>query len=302
MMSLESFQAPVGRVAIREPTLDDETGANTKKSNIDGDTKILNVDEERGENVSNTVALEEEIVELDEGQARSDPGNTLESRPPPDEDQAGPNPGQSYVALAEPNPEPMHEDFNATVYLKVHESLKHTTEEHALLENPPRSSGTLLSMKNLDDAFTFGDQFIDDKPTEEGPGKANVESEVESMVTVPIHQASSSAPPLSTPIIDLTTPKPVSPPAQEPVFTVTTATTTTTTLLPPPPPQQQSTTDPALAACILALEQICANFENKNKVQDQTTQALSSRIFTLENHDLYSKINNYINESIKESI
>ncbi|GJS14475.1 putative reverse transcriptase domain-containing protein [Tanacetum coccineum] len=47
---------------------------------------------------------------------------------------------------------------------------------------------------------------------QEEPGKANVETEVESMVTVPIHQASSSVPPLSTPIIDLTPPKPVSPP------------------------------------------------------------------------------------------
>nr|GEZ53021.1 hypothetical protein [Tanacetum cinerariifolium] len=44
-------------------------------------------------------------------------------------------------------------------------------------------------------------------------GKANMESQSESMVTVPIRQASSSAPPLSTPIIDLTTPKLVSPPA-----------------------------------------------------------------------------------------
>nr|GFA11382.1 hypothetical protein [Tanacetum cinerariifolium] len=59
------------------------------------------------------------------------------------------------------------------------------------------------SMKNLEDAFTFGDQFINDKSTEEELGKANMESEVESMVTVPIHQASSSVPPLSTPIIDL---------------------------------------------------------------------------------------------------
>ncbi|GJR67854.1 hypothetical protein Tco_0013919 [Tanacetum coccineum] len=63
------------------------------------------------------------------------------------------------------------------------------------------------------------------------PGKANVEFEVESMVTVPIHQASLSAPPLSTPIIDIITSKPVSPPLQEPVFTATTL------LLPPPPPQ-----------------------------------------------------------------
>ncbi|GKB42498.1 hypothetical protein Tco_0887440 [Tanacetum coccineum] len=49
-------------------------------------------------------------------------------------------------------------------------------------------------------------KFLNDKPTEEEPGKANVETEVESMVTVPIHQASSSAPPLSTPIIDLISP------------------------------------------------------------------------------------------------
>ncbi|GJR27855.1 hypothetical protein Tco_1104087 [Tanacetum coccineum] len=76
----------------------------------------------------------------------------------------------------------------------------------------------------------------------------------------------------------------------------------TTLLLPSPPPQQQSTTDPTLAACASALKQICANFEKKNKVQDQTTQALSSRIFMLENHDLYSKIDKYINENVKEAV
>nr|GEZ51121.1 hypothetical protein [Tanacetum cinerariifolium] len=42
------------------------------------------------------------------------PGNILESRPPPDEDQAGSYPGQSHWALARPNPEPMHEEFIAT--------------------------------------------------------------------------------------------------------------------------------------------------------------------------------------------
>nr|GEW82870.1 hypothetical protein [Tanacetum cinerariifolium] len=116
-----------------------------EKSNSEGDTKILNVDEER------------------------------------DEDKDGSNPGQSHVALAGPNPKPMHKDFIAIVYPKVYESLKHTTEEHVFLENPPRLSRTLSSMKNLDDAFTFGDQFIDDKTTKEEPGKANVESEVKFM-------------------------------------------------------------------------------------------------------------------------
>ncbi|GJS83302.1 hypothetical protein Tco_0749843 [Tanacetum coccineum] len=177
----------------------------------EGDTKILNVGK-KGEDVSNTVALEERIVKLDEGQAGSDPGKTLESRPSLDEDHAGSNPRPSHVALAGPNPEPMHEDFIATIY-----------------------------PKNLDDAFTYGDQFMFDKPTEEEPCKANMETVVESMVIVPIHQASSIAPPLSTLIIDLTQPKP-------------------------------------------------------------TAQAISSRIFTLENHNLYSKIDKYINENVKDAI
>ncbi|GJR07551.1 hypothetical protein Tco_0790203 [Tanacetum coccineum] len=214
------------------PTTYAETYANLELSVSEGDTKILNVGEEQ------------------------DPGKTTESQPPPEhevvkEDQAGSNPGQCHVALVGPNPKPMHEDFVATVYPQVHEILKHTTEEHVQIENPPSSSGTLSSMKNLDVEFTFGDHFLNDKPTKEEPGKANVETEVESMVTVPIHQASSSAPPLSIPVIVISSPKQVSPPIQE---------------------------------------------------LDKTAQALSSRVYTLENHDLYSKIDNYVNETIKEAV
>ncbi|GJY12278.1 hypothetical protein Tco_0381587 [Tanacetum coccineum] len=196
--------------------IDVETGADMEKSNSEMNTEVLYVEEEHGEEVSNMMDLEERTVELDEGQARLDPGKTTESRPLREcvlmeEDQAGLNPGQSHVVQAGPNLEPMHEDFIATIYPQVHESLKLTTEEHVHIENPPSSSGTLSSMKNLDDAFTFGDQFLNDKSSEEELRKANVETEVESMVTVPIHQASSSVPPLSTPIIDLTPLKPVSP-------------------------------------------------------------------------------------------
>ncbi|GKG50981.1 hypothetical protein Tco_0539105, partial [Tanacetum coccineum] len=98
-------------------------------------------------------------------------------------------------------------------------------------------------------------------------------------------------------VIDLSPPILVSSPVQAPTITATTATTTTTLPL-PPPPQQQSTTDPELTT----LEKICVEFEEKHKLQDKTTQALSSRIFTLENHDLYSKIDNYINETVKEAV
>ncbi|GKF21146.1 hypothetical protein Tco_0069784, partial [Tanacetum coccineum] len=52
-----------------------------------------------------------------EGQTGSDPGRTPGSRAPPEvEDQAGPDPEKSHVALTGPNPEHMHDDFIALVY------------------------------------------------------------------------------------------------------------------------------------------------------------------------------------------
>nr|GEU54059.1 hypothetical protein [Tanacetum cinerariifolium] len=84
--------------------------------------------------------------------------------------------------------------------------------------------------------------FFNDKSIEDDPRKQNVDAEVVSMVTVPIHQASTSVPPLSTPIIDLSPPKPTTSPLLE-SFTAATTETTTTNLPLPPPPQQQSTTN-----------------------------------------------------------
>ncbi|GKC54568.1 hypothetical protein Tco_1077313 [Tanacetum coccineum] len=73
------------------------------QTNSDTRTEILKIEEEPCEEVSNTVALEERTVELDEGQAGSDPGKTPEYQISPEhvfmeEDQAGSNPGQSHVA------------------------------------------------------------------------------------------------------------------------------------------------------------------------------------------------------------
>ncbi|GJW84688.1 hypothetical protein Tco_0157833 [Tanacetum coccineum] len=161
-----------------------------------------------------------------------------------DEDQAGPDPGISRVALAGPDPEPMHNEFMADLYPKVQESLNFSADEHVILEDPLSATGTLSSMKNLEDAYAIGDQFINDKSTDDEPGKLNVEAEVVFMVIVPIYQASSSVPPLSTPLIDLSPPKPTSSTTQTPIFTATTTTTTTPL---PPPPQQQSTTKSELA-------------------------------------------------------
>ncbi|GJX16942.1 hypothetical protein Tco_0217774 [Tanacetum coccineum] len=64
---------------------DAETGADTDKTNSGGDTEILQFGEEQGEDVTNMVDQEEKTVEINEGQAGSDPSKTPESRPPIDD-------------------------------------------------------------------------------------------------------------------------------------------------------------------------------------------------------------------------
>nr|GEX57778.1 putative LRR receptor-like protein kinase [Tanacetum cinerariifolium] len=93
---------------------DAETGTKTEKVIIEGDTKILNIGEEQEEYVDNQVYPEEQTAELDEGQDGSDPGKTLESRPPPDddkmdEDQARSDPRKSHLATS-----PLLESFTAS--------------------------------------------------------------------------------------------------------------------------------------------------------------------------------------------
>nr|GEW30296.1 retrovirus-related Pol polyprotein from transposon TNT 1-94 [Tanacetum cinerariifolium] len=139
-----------------------------------------------------------------------------------DKDQARPDPGERRVALVGPDPESTHDEFMADLYPKVQESLKFLADEHVILEDPIRSTGTLSSMKNLEDAYVAGGQFINDKYTEDEPEKPNVEEEeVVSMVTVLIYQASSSVPTLSTPVlvIDLSPPKPASSTTHALIFT-----------------------------------------------------------------------------------
>nr|GEW16705.1 retrovirus-related Pol polyprotein from transposon TNT 1-94 [Tanacetum cinerariifolium] len=160
-----------------------ETGATSEKTNNRGETKILQIDEEQEKDVNDQVNLDEKKNELDQGQARSKPGRTPESRPPPekkvmDEDQDRPDPGEYRGALAGLDPEPTHDEFMVDLYPKVQESLKFPDDKHFILKEPLSSSGTLSSMKNLGDAYTIGDHFINDKSTEDEPSKLNVESKV----------------------------------------------------------------------------------------------------------------------------
>ncbi|GKE32412.1 hypothetical protein Tco_1451734, partial [Tanacetum coccineum] len=231
-----------------------ETGADTDRTNSGGDTKILQFSGEQGDDVTELVNLEDKTTEIDEGQAGSEPGKTLSLDP--------------HLMITRWMKTRLDRTLEKSVWLLLDQTLsprlKFPADEHVILEDPLSSTGTLSSIKNLDDEFTIGDQFINDKATEYEPEKLNVESEVVSMVTVPIYQASSSVPPLYTLVIDLSPPKLVSSSTQAPILTATTATTTTTLPL-PPPPQQQSTTDSELAARVIALEKKFPDLEQKSK-------------------------------------
>ncbi|GJT18290.1 hypothetical protein Tco_0876996 [Tanacetum coccineum] len=120
------------------------------------------------------------------------------------------------------------------------------------------------------------------------------------MVIVLIYQASSSVPPMSTPVIDLSSPKPAPSTTQAPIFTATTMTTTTTRPL--SPPQQQSITNSELVARVTVLEQKFANFEQKSKTLDNTTHNLRSRVFNLEHRDLPYMIDETIKYAVQVAL
>ncbi|GKE94019.1 hypothetical protein Tco_1578874, partial [Tanacetum coccineum] len=147
-----------------------------------------------------------------------------------DEGQAGPNPGVQDEGHARQNP-----GIAAESQLQS-KNLKLPTEDQVILEEPASSTRTLSFLQNLEKDLSFTNQFFVEKPQEEEPGKINAEAEVQSMVSVPIHQDTSTVPPMTTSVIDLMTMQSDSP---LPTSTATTSIITTTTTLPPP----QSTTD-----------------------------------------------------------
>ncbi|GJS09821.1 hypothetical protein Tco_0366617 [Tanacetum coccineum] len=178
----------------------------------------------------------------DEGQAGPNPDDAVESLPLPTMCVlAGPNLEQSDVEItnpsSQPQPEHMDEGFTATAYPDVQENLKLTVDEQVIPEEPVSSTGTLSSLQHLAKDFSFGDQFLNDKPSEADNEKATADTEAESMVLVTIQQDTSIIPPMTSPVIDLVT-RPDSPNFQWPLPT----TTTTTAAAPPPPPPTTTTT------------------------------------------------------------
>ncbi|GJW59276.1 hypothetical protein Tco_0106007 [Tanacetum coccineum] len=113
-------------------------------------------------------------------------------------------------------------------YPKVHENLKLITDERVIEENPESHSGSMSSMKNLDDTYNFGDQFLYDKPTKDDQEKSKVIEESDSTIPDTSHQTVTSTPPVIAPFTDVSSIKPSSLVSPLPINTE--ATTITTSL------------------------------------------------------------------------
>ncbi|GKD66751.1 retrovirus-related pol polyprotein from transposon TNT 1-94 [Tanacetum coccineum] len=219
----------------KRPPMPTESSAHAESPSIDAELNLTDSETESDEEASKINAGNQEGQagpnpgEQDEGQAGPNPGEQ-------DEGQAGPNPGiavESQLQTSHVKPEQMDEEFTTTAYPNVQENLKLPTEDQVILEEPASSTRTLSFLQNLDKDLSFTDQFFVEKPHEENSRKMNAETEVQSMVLVPIHQDTSSVPPITTLVIDLTTMQSDSP---LPTSIAKTSIITTTTIPPTPQP------------------------------------------------------------------
>ncbi|GJY73700.1 hypothetical protein Tco_0478131 [Tanacetum coccineum] len=207
-------------------------------------------------------------------------------------------------ASTQQNTEQIDEEFTTTAYLNVQENLKLPIEDQVILEDPTSSTGTLSSLQNLDKELNFTNQFLEEKPHEDEPEKTNTESEVQSMVTVPIHQDTFSVPPMATPVIDLTVSHPVSTTVHAPLPTstvITTAITTTTSLSPPPPQPQQSSSDPILLQRIRELEQHIVDLIQSNLALEERLDKHGTRQYNVENLNIPQKASKAVDEIVTDA-
>ncbi|GKC92661.1 hypothetical protein Tco_1158103 [Tanacetum coccineum] len=218
---------------------------------------------------------------LVEGQVGSDPGVAADSRIQPSHVvHAGPNLEHMNLEVSDtspqPNPEQMDEEFTTTIYPSVQENLKLLTEGEVRLEEPTSSNGTLSSLQNLDKDLSFTNQFLAENSQPDEPEKANNETEVQSMVTVPIHQDTSSVPLMTTPVIDLTVSQ--------------LASTTIQASIP---------TSTAMVTRIGELEQHMADLVEENQALEERLEKQGHRMYQLENQDLSGMIKEQTKEYMR---
>nr|GEV91340.1 hypothetical protein [Tanacetum cinerariifolium] len=219
-------------------------------------------------------SLDEELA-LTDNESKFDKGVPEINVGDHDEGQARSNP-EGTDASTQQNPEQMDEEFTLTACPNVQENLK-------------------LPSK---------DQFFVEKPHEEESEKTNTESDVQSMVMVPIHQDTSLVPLMTILVIDLIVSQPVSITVQAliPTSTAITFTVTKTTTLPPPPQPQQNTTDQTLLQRINKLEQHMENLLQYNLALEERLDKHGSRLYNLENLNIPHHVSKAVGEIVTDAV
>ncbi|GJR72808.1 hypothetical protein Tco_0085173 [Tanacetum coccineum] len=218
----------------------------------------------------------------DEGQAGSNPGDVAVSQPQYSHAvHAGPNREHMDFEVTntsiQQNPKQMDEEFTTTAYPNVQENLKLPTEDQVRLEEPASSARTLSSLLNLYKELSFANQFLVEKSQEDEPEKTNTESEVQSMVTVPIHQDTSSVPLMTTTVIDLSVSQPVSTTVQAPLPT-------------------------SIATRIGELEQHMADLLQDNLALEERLDKHGSKLYKLENLDIPHQLSKAVDEIVMDAV
>ncbi|GJU46997.1 hypothetical protein Tco_1204263 [Tanacetum coccineum] len=126
--------------------------------------------------------------------------------------------------------------------------------------------------EQMDEEFTTTAYLNEDKP-----GKTNTESEIQSMVTVPIHQDTSYVPLMTTPVIDLAVSQPVSTTIQAPLPTST-------------------------ATRISELEQHMADMVEANQALEERLDKQGNMLYNLENLDIPYKVRKVVDEIITDAV
>ncbi|GJY49784.1 hypothetical protein Tco_0439740 [Tanacetum coccineum] len=182
-----------------------------------------------------------------------------------DEGQAGPDPGKLDEGQAGPKPYEVAE-FSPLPTLSM------------IPEEPVSSIGTLSFLQHLTKDFSYGDQFIDDKPSEANNEKMTADTEAESMVSVSIQQDTSVIPPMTSSVIG-PVPRPDSPNVHWPLPTTTTTTSATTTkTLPLPPQPQQGPSDPIIIKHMGELEELIATLVEENQALEELKEVIISSV------------------------
>ncbi|GJY55707.1 retrovirus-related pol polyprotein from transposon TNT 1-94 [Tanacetum coccineum] len=165
----------------RRPPMPTESSAHAESPSMDVELNLTDSETESDEEASKINARNQ-----DEDQAGPNPGVQ-------DEDQAGPNPGVQDEGQAGPNPGiAIESQLQSSHVVHAGPNLEH-------MDLGTSDASTQQKHNQMDEEFTTTAY-----PNEEELRKTNAEAKVQSMVLVPIDQNTSSVPPMTTPVIDLT--------------------------------------------------------------------------------------------------